>query len=52
VRFRSFTLMARSRDRWSGDSLHVSKWLHLSNDHSIESYKTELSSSEWIALVD
>jgi hypothetical protein len=35
ARFGSCTLMARSRDNWSGDSLHVPKWLHLMNDHSI-----------------
>jgi hypothetical protein len=52
ARFRSFTLMARSRDNWSGDSLHIPKWLYLLNYHSIGPYKTEWSSFLWLNLVD
>jgi hypothetical protein len=52
ARFKSFTLMIRSQDSWSRDSLHVPKWLHLLNGHSIEPYKTEWSSFVWLNLID
>jgi hypothetical protein len=47
-----FIVMVRSRGNWSGYSIHVPKWLHLTNDHSIAPYKIEWSSSKWLDLVD
>jgi hypothetical protein len=45
-------VMVRSWSNWSGYSFHIPKWLHLMNDHSIEPYKIEWSSSEWLDLID
>jgi hypothetical protein len=44
---RIFTLMGEATESWIEENLHVPRWLHLPNDHSIEPCKIWWSSFEW-----